>query len=156
MSFIHRKAGKEAAQELDLWLPVLRKSQRLNYWALDLAFSGRLALSCLPTALFQSCLSSLQGGPEGVGQLVLLTLGEVAWALVHQDWFLHICKVPYSSQTPPPMVKPQVLAVDHEGNYSLPPARPDSSVRQLKLMPGEQESSERGAQLSSPAHSMHV
>lgn len=105
--FIHRKAEKEEAQQL----PVLRKSQGLNCWHSVLPFSGCLPLSHLPTALFQSCLSSLQGRPGGLGQLVLLALGEVAWALVHQDWFLHICKVPYSSQTLPPMVKPQVLTV---------------------------------------------
>ena len=112
---------------------MLRKSQGLNCWHSDLPFSRCLPRSCLPTALFQSCLSSLQRRLGGLRPLVLLTLGEVAWALVHQDWFLHICKVPYSSQTPPPVVKPQVLTVDHEGNYSLPPARPDSSARHLML-----------------------
>lgn len=66
-----------------------------------------------------------------MGQLLLLTLGELAWALVHQDWFLHICKVLYSSQPPPPMLKPQVLTVDHERNYSLPPTSPDFSARHL-------------------------
>ncbi|GAB0182636.1 hypothetical protein GRJ2_000728900 [Grus japonensis] len=83
-----------------------------------------------PPALYKVRKRPL-GRPGGLGQLVLLTLGEVAWALVHQDWFLHICKVPYSLQTPPPMVKPQVLTVDHEGNYSLPLAMPDSSARHL-------------------------
>lgn len=53
------------------------------------------------------------------------------WVLVHQDWFLHICKVTYSSQTPPPVVKAQVLTVDHEGKYSLPLPGPDLSVGHL-------------------------
>jgi len=82
LSFIHGKAEKEEAQQLDVQLPVPRKSQGLSCWHSDLPFPGCLAPSCLPTALFWSCLSSLQGRLGGLGQLVLLTLGEVAWALV--------------------------------------------------------------------------
>lgn len=53
------------------------------------------------------------------------------WVLVHQDWFLRICKVTYSSQTPPPMVKAQVLTVNYEGKYSLPLPGLDLSVGHL-------------------------
>lgn len=101
-----------------------RKSQGPNSWH---------------SALFQSSLSSLSQGSGGSCQLVVLTLGQLAWALVHKDWCkshelmqvsaylqgaLHITDTTTHGET-------QVLTEDHKENYSLPLARPDSSVSSL-------------------------
>lgn len=98
-------------------MPELRKSQGLNCWHSDLASFVCLALSHLPTVL--SSFASLLCRRDQEAQANKFCLHLVTWI---ECWFIRtdFCKVTYSSQTQPPMVKAQVLTVGHEGKYSLP------------------------------------
>lgn len=113
LSFMRKyKERGSATRPVAIWAQKVSGSQLLTFRLGFLCVSGPFLLA---HSTLQFCQPALQERPGGLGQRVLLTLGDMDWVLVHQDWFLHIRKVTYSSQTTPPMVKAHVLTVGHEG-----------------------------------------
>lgn len=98
-------------------------------------------------------MSSLQQRPGGLGQRVLLTLGDTDWVLVHQDWFLRICKVTYHRHQHP-WWKPRFSQWTMRENTAC--HCPGQICQWGTWWQQEQKSSGGGAQLNSPGHNTHV